>query len=493
MEKIVVEKYNDVYIKIYCEPGTRYELQDYFTFTVPGARFMPQVRNKYWDGKIRLFNLATQMLYAGLVPYVRKFAYDRGYEVDVDSTLYDDEFSLKEAKEFSDIVLKDTKFDAREYQLEAFAHAMRTKRALLLSPTASGKSLIIYLITRAMIAKDKKILVIVPTTSLVNQMKTDFEEYGYENDIRIIMGNTDKSWRNSIDERIVISTWQSIYKMPKPWFNQFGAVMGDEAHNFKSKSLSSIMSKMDSCEYRFGFTGTLDGTLTHKLVLEGLFGAVKKVTTTEKLMKDGALATLNIKCLVLGYPPSARELLKKANYRDELDYIVTNEARNKFIENLALSLKGNTLVLFQFVEKHGKVLYDLIQKQADKEIFDRKIFFVYGATDADSREQVRAITENEDNAIIVASYGTFSTGVNIKRLHNVIFSSPTKSRIRTLQSIGRGLRTGEGKQQATLFDIADDLTWKSRKKYTLEHFAERVKYYNDEKFDYKIYQVKLNV
>ena len=492
MEKIVVEKYDDVYIKIFCEPGTRYELQDYFTFTVPGARFMPQVRNKYWDGKIRLYNVATQLLYAGLVPYVRKFAYDRGYEVEVDSDLYDESFSLKEATDFSEIVLKGTKFEAREYQLEAFAHAMRTKRALLLSPTASGKSLIIYLITRAMLAKSNKILVIVPTTSLVGQMKGDFIDYGFKDDIRIIMGNQDKSWRNSIDERIVISTWQSIYKMPKPWFNQFGAVMGDEAHNFKSKSLTTIMTKLETCEYKFGFTGTLDGTVTHKLVLEGLFGAVKKVTTTEKLMKSGALAELNIKCLVLGHPPATRELLKKANYRDELDYIVTNKARNKFIENLALSLKGNTLILFQFVEKHGKVLYNDILEQVEKEVFDRKIFFVHGATDADSREEIRAITEQEENAIIVASYGTFSTGVNIKRLHNVIFSSPTKSRIRTLQSIGRGLRTGEGKQQATLFDIADDLTWKTRKNYTLTHFGERVKYYNDEKFDYKIYQVKLN-
>lgn len=492
MDKIVIERYNAAYIKVYCEPSVRYELQDYFTFTVPGAKFMPAVRNKYWDGKIRLFNIATQLLYTGLIPYVRKFAYDRGYEVELDTELYDDNFSLTEAKEFSSIILKGTKFEARDYQLEAFAHAMRTRRALLISPTASGKSLIIYHLTRAMLAKGKRVLVIVPTTSLVHQMKTDFEEYGYKKGIKIILGSEDKSWRTSIDEDIVISTWQSIYKMPKPWFNQFGSVMGDEAHNFKSKSLTTIMTKLESCEYRFGFTGTLDGTQTHKLVLEGLFGAVKKVTSTSDLIESGTIADLKIKCLVLGYKEEIRKLVKGYKYKDELDFIVTNPARNKFIQNLATSLNGNTLILFQLVEKHGKPLYELINNHSSNEVINRKVFFVDGAVNADARENIRRITEQEDNAIIVASYGTFSTGINIKRLHNVIFASPSKSRIRVLQSIGRGLRKSDTKDSATLFDIADDLSYKSKQNYTLNHFTERVKYYNDEKFEYKIYQVKLN-
>lgn len=487
MDKLSVEKYDEVNIKIFCEPGIRYELQEYFTFQVPGARFMPQVRNRYWDGKIRLYNIATQLLYGGLLPYVRQFCYDRGYELDVDSELFDNEFSVKEASDFSRKIL--TNMEARDYQLEAVAHALRTRRALLLSPTASGKSLIIYLLCKYMQQLNKKCLIIVPTISLVYQMKTDFEGYGCEDKIRVITGTEDKGWRNSIDDPFVITTWQSIYKMPKPWFNQFGAVMGDEAHNFKSKSLTSIMTKLESCGYRFGFTGTLDGTQTHKLVLEGLFGAVKKVTTTAELIDKGTLADLNIKCIVLGYPDAIRELHKKDDYKTELDYIVTNQSRNTFIHNLVLSLKGNSLILFQYVDKHGKVLYNNL---IDEKLSDRKVHYVSGEVSGQERESIRGLVENAKNDIVVASYGTFSTGVNIVNLDNVVFVSPSKSRIRVLQSIGRGLRKGSEKQKATLYDIADDLSWKSRNNYTLEHFAERVKYYNDEKFDYKIYQVKLN-
>lgn len=488
-EKLYVEKYNDAYVKAFCEPGVAYELSEFFTFTVPGAKFMPQVRNKFWDGKIRLYNPATMLLYGGLIPYIRKFAYERGYEVDVDDELMDEQYSIKEATEWC----KDaSNLDPRDYQVEAFAHAMRSRRALLLSPTASGKSLIIYFIARKMLEDGIKILTIVPTTSLVYQMKSDFESYGYENNIRVIDGTQDKSWRVDIPENIVISTWQSIYKMPKPWFNQFKCVLGDEAHNFKSKSLTSIMTKLENCPYRFGFTGTLDGTQTHKLVLEGLFGTVKKVTTSKELMDEGTLAELKIKCIQLAHPQEDCKLLKKADYRTEIDHIILNEKRNKFIENLAHSLKGNTLILYQLVEKHGKVLYNSIVSEIKDGLYpDRKVFFVSGEIDAQIREDIRKVVETEKDAIIVASYGTFSTGINIRNLNNIIFASPSKSKIRVLQSIGRGLRKSDTKEACTLFDIADDLSWGSKRNYTLQHFTERVKYYNDEKFDYKIYQVKL--
>jgi superfamily II DNA or RNA helicase len=122
---------------------------------------------------------------------------------------------------------------------------------------------------------------------------------------------------------------------------------------------------------------------------------------------------------------------------------------------------------------------------------DRKVFYVHGSVEADERELVREITEKESDAIIIASYGTFSTGINIRNLHNIVFASPSKSKIRTLQSIGRVLRLGENKETATLFDIADDLTYKSRKNFTLDHFVERMKIYNEEKFEYKIYSINL--
>jgi superfamily II DNA or RNA helicase len=205
-------------------------------------------------------------------------------------------------------------------------------------------------------------------------------------------------------------------------------------------------------------------------------------------MDQGTLADLKIKVLVLNHPVAEAKKLKGGTYQDEIAHIISFEPRNKFIRNLAVSLGGNTLILYSYVEKHGQVLYDLIKDKAG----ERKVFFVHGGVDGDEREAIRHIVEKEKDAIIVASYGTFSTGINIKNLHNIIFASPTKSRIRTFQSIGRGLRTAEGKEGMTLFDIADNLsTSKDKKNYTLNHLIERVKMYNSEGFPYELHTIKL--
>jgi superfamily II DNA or RNA helicase len=480
-ETITISKVNEVYVKVGCDSGTAQEISDYFTFEVPGAKFMPAYRNKYWDGKIRLFNVNTRQIYTGLYQHLQKFCEERDYTLEGINELYAlDSISTIEAEEhFSSLPIK-----PRDYQIGAFAHAIRTNRAMILSPTASGKSLIIYMLCDYL--KGRK-LIIVPTTSLVSQMDGDFLEYSENQQIHsthLIMAGQDKN----ADADIFISTWQSIYKMPKKWFEQFDVVIGDEAHLFKAQSLTSIMTKLEQCKYRFGFTGTLDGTQTHRLVLEGLFGPVMRVVTTKELMDSKTVADLRIKGLVLKYPDATRKAMAKADYRSEIDFLISNEARNKFIKNLTLSRKGNTLLLYQMVEKHGQVLYDMINSS----VTDRKVFFVHGKVSVDERELVREITEKESDAIIIASYGTFSTGINIRNLHNIIFASPSKSRIRNLQSIGRGLRKGDNKETATLYDIADDLSYKSWNNYTLKHFAVRVKMYNEEEFDYKIYNIRIN-
>lgn len=479
MEKITVRKLNEVHMRLDCEPGIMMEAAAYFTFDVPGAKFSPAYRNKVWDGKIRLLNTLTGLLYCGLLSQLEQFCKSRDYELELDGEFGDAEFSVVEAEAF--IKKLEPKHAPRDYQIDAFVHGVRKRRALLLSPTGSGKSLIIYLLA---CYYRSKTLIIVPTTSLVHQMASDFEDYGLPKGmVHKIMSGEQKD----TDKPFVVSTWQSIYKLPKKWFQQFNVVIGDEAHLFKAKSLTSIMSAMDTCKYRFGFTGTLDGTQTHKLVLEGLFGAVRKVTTTADLMEKKHLAELSIKALVLRYPEVTRRAMCKAEYQAEMDFLVRSEARNKFIKNLALSLKGNTLLLFQYVEKHGKVLYDMLSKEA----VERRVFFISGEVDGDKREEIRHIIESETDAIIVASYGTSSTGINIKNLSNVVFASPSKSRIRNLQSIGRGLRTSETKSSATLYDIADDMSWKSSKNHTLLHLIERIKIYNSEKFRYKVYNIDL--
>lgn len=487
VDKVIITKYDDVYLKVHCEPGIAMELKEYFKFEVPGAKWTPAYKSRMWDGHIYLFNALTGLIYLGLHKYIEEFCRARSYEFEAGSEFSSFQFSLKEAEEFVE-KLK-LPFKPHEHQMEAFVHAVRERRGLLISPTASGKSLIIYMIMAFYMAclEKARVLIIVPTVSLVSQLTTDFKSYGfsaYDAAIHKITAGEEKYTKKPI----TISTWQSIYKMPKKYFDQFDVVIGDEAHLFKAKSLTSILSKMTQCEFRFGLTGTLDGTETHKLVLEGLFGAVRKVISTDELMAKKLVAELNIKCIVLKYNDIDCMSVTKLDYQNEMKWLVGHEKRNKFIRNLTSSLKGNTLVLFQLVEKHGKPLYETLKKENP----DRKIFYVYGGVSGDEREEIRKIIESESNAIIVASYGTFSTGINIKNLHNVIFSSPYKSQVKVLQSIGRALRISAQKAEATLFDISDDLTWKSDKNTTLLHFMERLKIYNKERFKYKLYKVSID-
>ena len=482
---IIIKKKNEVYVTVKAEPHINQELSDLFTFDVPGAKFMPQYRSKYWDGKIRLYSPATGEIYGGLVDKIVSWAKKSEYSLEFENNQFYgapfEENEIISREGVKDYMTRISKHKPRNYQIDAVYDALRYNRKLLISPTASGKSLMIYAVVRYYAEKNKKILLVVPTTSLVEQMFKDFQDYGWdaENYCHRIYAGKEKTNENPV----TITTWQSIYKLKRPFFKDFEVVIGDEAHLFKSKSLISIMTKMDAAKYRFGFTGTLDGTQTHKWVLEGLFGPSYKVTQTRELIDKGHLSKLQIHILILKHKPRKFEV-----YEEELQHIITHQKRNNFIKNLVLDLKGNTLVLFSRVETHGQPLYELINNSIQN---DRKVFYVHGGVDAEERERIREITETERNAIIVASYGTFSTGINIKNLHNVIFASPSKSRIRNLQSIGRVLRKGDSKTQAVLYDIADDITHLSKRNYTLNHLIERIKIYNEEKFNYEIVQIDL--
>lgn len=489
MGDIVVRLKDYSMLQVGCERGIAAELSDYFSFFVPGYKFMPAYKNRAWDGKIKLFNSLAGELNAGLFVYLIEFCKERNYTIDIEESDYGFPFpktTYDEAvlKEFYQLLK--LPYEVRDYQHDAVMTAVNRRRGVFVSPTGSGKSLIAYCMARFVLGSEKgKILIIVPTTSLVEQLSSDFVDYGYDGEkIHKIYSGKDKTTK----KRIIISTWQSIYKFPKQWFEQFDAVIGDECHGFKSKSLSSIMNKATEAKYRFGLTGTLDGTQTHKLVLEGLFGPVYEVTKTKKLQDDGTLAPLDITVINMLYSEQTRENFTALTYQSEIDFIIKHEKRNKFIRNLALGQTGNTLVLFQRVEQHGEVLFNLIR---DKAVENRKVFFVAGKVDTDDREAIRRIVETQKDAIIVASMGTFSTGINIRNLHNIIFASPSKSQIKVLQSIGRGLRKSDDGSTTKLFDLADDIHWNTRKNFTLLHCFERVKIYKQQQFNYKITQVNI--
>lgn len=483
---ITFKKKNDVYFEFEGDKSDLRMLSDYFTFKVPGAEFTPQYRNKFWDGKIRLANLRDSTIYAGLMGDITKFAKD----MDVDCYFEGSKSDILEPSntdfldQFLDILKpysKGKRIEMRDYQREAFKTAVLKQRCLLLSPTASGKSLIIYALIRWWLeTHNRKILIIVPTISLVGQMYSDFLDYSNDKftDMHGITGGIQKETM----QRVVISTWQSIYKQPASWFAQFGSVVVDEVHHAQAKSIQSIMNKMIICPDRIGLTGTLQEAKTHELVLKGLFGSVHKLISTKELMSRDEVSQMSIRLVQLRYEESDRKKVKDMNYNEEVDFIINHEKRNKLIAKMASTLPGNTLVVFSRLE-HGKELYDRIDT-------DKQLFYVAGETDKDSREAVRQMAENND-VIIVASLGVFSTGINIRNLHNLLFAHPTKSKIKVLQSIGRILRKSDNGQQAIVFDIIDDLKYKSRDNFALRHSNERFKYYTTEEFDYKINSIDL--
>lgn len=488
LDIIEVERINDVHLRVKTSAGVMQEIRDFFTFQVPGAKFHPKFKAGIWDGNITLCS-PFGVIYVGLLQHLEQFAQDRNYKlVGVEEFFPPQPVGQDQLDEF--IERLNLPHKVREYQRTALEVAINERRRLLISPTASGKSLIIHMISRWFLDEEQlrgRVLIVVPTIGLVRQMRADLISYGADEDsIQIIMGGETKTIQRQT--QIVVSTWQSIAEMKKDWFAQFSVVIGDEAHTFKAKSLTSIMEKMVNCPVRIGTTGTLDDSKVNKLVLEGLFGPVMQVERTENLMKAGQVAQLKVRAIVLQYTDEERKAVSKMTYQDEIDWIVRDPRRLKFVCDLARSLKGNTLVMFQYVEKHGLELYKLLKAQ---ETPDRPVFLVHGGVSGDEREEIRRLMEHQTNAIIVCSFGTFSTGVNIPNLHNAIAASPSKAMIRLLQSIGRILRLAEGKTQAVWYDIADDLSWKSKRNYTIEHFAERVKIYGRENFDLKIFTRKL--
>jgi superfamily II DNA or RNA helicase len=485
------------------DSGMLMEISEFFTFMVPGYKWMPLYKNKLWDGKCRLFNSRTGLLPRGLLQKVIQFCEDRNYQIEAEPQLFHRYDFTDSVDQFADyakslkLSARGEEIDALDYQIDAYSHAITNKRAILLSPTGSGKSLMIYLIIRWFLeyhAHKKRVIIIVPTVSLVEQMFKDFDDYSrfddsfsVEKTCHRIYSGKDKTTNHSV----IITTWQSAIAMRPDWFLNFGLVVGDEAHLFKAKSLTTIMDRLKNAEVRIGTTGTLDGSLVHEMVLEGAFGPVKRVTTTKDLIDSDRLAKLVIYTVVLKYTDAARRSFGKKTYQEEIDYIVSHSGRNRFIVNLTADQTGNTLVLYNLVAKHGKPLFEMLRKKLASlgQTDSRRLFFVSGSVDAEEREKIREITEKEKNAIIVASMGTFSTGINIRNLHNVVFASPTKSQVRVLQSIGRGLRKSDDGRATTVFDLSDDLSWKKKKNYTLDHGIERVKIYSRERLPFKVAEV----
>lgn len=482
---VIISKKNEVYLKIQCDPHILYELAPYFQFEVQNAKFMKNKRYKGWNGVINLLNIHKKEIYVGLLDRLieKIIAHDYTYEFENSEYYglpYEENETITEngVKSYMQRIIS-SNFELRDYQIDAVYQALKHNRKLLVSPTSSGKSICIYSISRYYVEKGLKVLIIVPRTSLCSQLSKDFQTYGWDSEKYV--HEVFSGYEKTTDKPIVISTYQSLYKLENSYFKQYDVVIVDECHGSTSSSIQGILQKMCDAKYRFGFTGTTQPEKVHIWTLEGLFSPIYKVIRTKELMDKGNIAKLKIKIILLEHEGRSFE-----TFEDEMQYLITHEKRNQFIKNLALDLNGNTLILYSRVETHGQIIFNLINNSTDNE---RKVFFVYGGVDTEQRERIREITELEENAIIVASYGVFSTGVSIRNLHNLIFASPTKSKIRSLQSIGRILRKSNKKNKAILYDIADDITFKTQKNYTLNHLVERIKIYSEEMFHYELFKI----
>ena len=500
MVDILIEKLDETYIKIQAEECILRELQDAYSFYADGYKFSPKYKAKIWDGRIILLRIITRntgLIYHGLLLDVLKFFKRRKYSFEIHNNLKYKNIPSKEElvaylaklRPASDKKL----LSHRSYQEVGFIDAIQRKRQLLLSVTASGKSLIIYSILRYLIDQGKKGLIIVPNVTLSHQLYNDFDDYsginGWNVDDKVhkIYSGQDKD----TEKPLTISTWQSLMNIKgNLFFEDYDFVIIDEAHGIRGKELTKILEKCTNAEYRIGLTGTTDKCKANINTIVGLTGEINRLNTTSELVQKGEISGFDIKCLVLKYDKETCDLLKKAKYKDELNYFVSNGKRNNFIKNLALSMNTNTIILFEYVEKHGKVLYDMIKnsKRLDP---DRKVFFIHGKVEGEERESIRKLLEKESNAILIASVKIMGTGTSIKNLHNIIFAINGKSCIRILQSIGRALRLHANKNKATIYDIVDDASINKHQNFLLKHFIERAKLYNSEKFDYKITKIDI--
>lgn len=473
---------DDVWVRIDAPDAVLRELSDYFTFETPGAQYMRR-KSQYrkWDGRIRLFKLKTRTLYRGLTARIEEFCEQRNYactnHVPAPEALFEGA-ALDEWLQSMQLPLS-----VRDYQYAALRNMLDNERAIILSSTGSGKSYIIYLITQLL---NVRTLLVVPTVGLVSQMAQDFKEYGFDpRNFHTIKAGSAKDDESA---SLYISTWQSIYQQPSEYFQQFDCIIVDEVHQAKAKSLSHLLEQATTTKYRFGFTGTLDDTEAHQLILEGLFGSVTRVATTKDLIKQKHLTPLRVRGVVLHYPDAVRKQLRGIAYPDEVDYIISDRARLSFVAQLAASLSGNVLVLFNFVEKHGEPLYERIRDVAKS----KDVHFIAGRVDGDEREGIRQqLIHTDDHQVLVGSYGTFSTGQNVPNLRHIVFASPSKSKIRVLQSIGRGLRLHASKNVVTLWDLWDDLRHGKHVNYAMRHAEQRVEYYTKEQFPIVMSEISL--
>lgn len=507
---VVIRKINETYVSVLCkEQYIEMEISDRFSFETPNANFDPRVKYGKWDGVIKLYNRTHKRMYLGLLFELVKFLNKQGYSYSVDPDLINkSQITDDELKELISEVIKPhdngQPIVPYDYQNDAVRYMLNSSRSICLAATSAGKSLALYLAIRIYQLDDsfddKKIVVIVPSTMLVEQLYSDFDNYSsYDGSNWMVGRHCQKitgAYSKNISKQIVISTWQSLKNMRPDTFDDVGAIFVDECHTVKGPILASVLEGATSVSVRHGLTGTLDSLEANQLAAQGLLGPAKLIVTAKQIIDAGRATEVEVHCMILDYDNNVKIAYNKdqsniadesptVRYQSELNFINNLECRKKFIHKLVKSLKGNTIVLFNRVDEYGIPLYE-----AMKEVHENT-FLIVGDVKGSERERIKQLLEELDDAVLFATDTIMSTGISIKNLHNMIFASSSKSKIKVLQSIGRLMRLHGSKLKAYMFDLVDKLDFNGKDNMTLRHVEERIKFYSNEQFKVKFSTYKL--
>ena len=481
---IIIEKQNESYVQLKCDESMNHRVYCLFSAFQQGYRFNPRYKMKLWDGKIHCYSPITQMLPIGLVDNLINWCKGKNYTYDLRGL---DDF--KEVVDYDDMTKEVNsyikKFNARDYQLKAIHASLSNKRGILLSCTGSGKSLMIYGILKYLINRKnkKKLLLIVPNVSLVEQMYTDFIDYGWENienDVEKLYSGQDPTYRTPV----LISTWQSLENKERDFFEDFQGVIVDEAHGVKANVVTRLMKQCVNAEYKIGTTGTLPTEMADQLVINGVLGNIIFELKSRELIDLGYLTKIVVASIFLKYPEDFVKANKDRTYPEEVKTVEEYKNRNLSLNFVIDHSKPSDNILILVNHKdHLKSVKDYLNLAYP----DRKVSIIMGEVKAKERESIRTGMEDEDGTLLLATYGTVSTGINIPKLHAVMLYANSKSRIKVLQSIGRGLRKHVSKNKVIIYDIIDDLSYKTRtgkahKNYCMQHYDERMTYYKEQEF-----------
>lgn len=494
MNEVIITKVNSSYVLVDSDDDILHDINNYFAVYADGYMFNPRYKARVWDGKVRFFSIINHTLPAGLLPTLEKFCRDNNYIVTYADKFneFESEYDDAEFEKNCNNALKNSGMKMRDYQEAACKLALQKKIGILQCCTSSGKSMIIYNMIRNMLTykRIKKILLIVPSVSLVEQMNSDFKDYGWkDSDKYISLLYSGKNYEPS--KPILISTWQSLQKFDDPdFFADFDAVVVDECHGSKASVINSILKQCINTEYRIGTTGTLPTGAADLLSITGVLGNVLYTITSKELIERGYLTKMIVAGIIAKYPEDFIAKNKGRSYPEEVKMVESYQNRTKVLETIFKHTPNehNVLLLCNHVDHVKETAAWLKNTYPDKNI---KV--ISGSVGAKEREDIRKKLESEEGTVIVATYGTCSTGINMPKLHEVILYANSKSKIKVLQSLGRGLRKHNTKNRVILYDIVDDLSYKTRTRvihnYLFNHWKEREKYYKEQEFPIKLMEL----